>query len=59
VLAVVLSIGLNATGVLATQEYVKESTRGKSELTINADGTPKEVTSGLDRDYITQFSYGI
>ncbi|MEP5341531.1 MAG: YfhO family protein [Algibacter sp.] len=57
--AVVLSIALNATSILATQEYVKESTRGKSELTINADGSPKEVTSGLDRGYITQFSYGI
>ncbi|TYA71834.1 YfhO family protein [Seonamhaeicola marinus] len=59
ILAVALSIGLNATGFMATQEYVKESTRGKSELTINADGSPKEPTSGLDRDYITQFSYGI
>ncbi|MBC3759014.1 YfhO family protein [Hyunsoonleella sp. SJ7] len=58
VLAVVLAIGLNATNVMATQEYVKESTRGKSELTINPDGTPKEVTAGLDKDYITQFSYG-
>lgn len=58
VLAVILAIGLNATNVLATKEYVKESTRGKSELTINPDGTPKETTSGLDRDYITQFSYG-
>ena len=58
VLAVMLAIGLNATNVLATKEYVKESTRGKSELTINPDGTPKEATSGLDRDYITQFSYG-
>ncbi|WP_372756447.1 YfhO family protein [Mariniflexile sp.] len=57
-LAVVLAIGLNATNVLATQEYVKESTRGKSDLTINPDGSPKEVSSGLDRDYITQFSYG-
>ena len=57
--AVFLSIALNATGILATKEYVKESTRGKSELTINPDGTPKEATSGLDRDYITQFSYGI
>ncbi|GAA4969673.1 YfhO family protein [Algibacter aquimarinus] len=57
--AVLLAIALNATGVMATQEYVKESTRGKSELTINADGSPKEVTSGLDRAYITQFSYGI
>ncbi|NMH88184.1 YfhO family protein [Flavivirga algicola] len=57
--AVVLSVALNATNILATQEYVKESTRGKSELTINPDGSPKPVTSGLDRDYITQFSYGI
>ncbi|WP_034045416.1 YfhO family protein [Wocania ichthyoenteri] len=57
--AVFLSIALNATGILATKEYVKESTRGKSELTINPDGSPKEVTSGLDRDYITQFSYGV
>ncbi|CAH8285520.1 membrane protein YfhO [Mariniflexile fucanivorans] len=56
--AVILGIALNATNVLATQEYVKESTRGKSELTINPDGSPKEVSSGLDRDYITQFSYG-
>ncbi|WP_027136492.1 YfhO family protein [Gaetbulibacter saemankumensis] len=57
-LAVVLSVGLNATGVMATKEYVKESTRGKTELTINEDGSPKEVTAGLDKDYITQFSYG-
>lgn len=56
--AVILAIGLNATNVLATQEYVKHSTRGKSELTINPDGSPKEITSGLDKDYITQFSYG-
>ena len=59
VVAVVLSVGLNATGFLATQEYVKESTRGKSELTINPDGSPKEVSSGLDRAYITAYSYGI
>lgn len=57
--AVFLSLALNATGILATNEYVKESTRGKSELTVNPDGTLKEATSGLDRDYITQFSYGI
>ena len=57
--AVVLSIALNATNFLATNEYVKESKRSTSELTINPDGSPKEATSGLDRDYITQFSYGI
>ncbi|MCK5400997.1 MAG: hypothetical protein KAJ28_05130, partial [Flavobacteriaceae bacterium] len=59
VAAVILSIGLNATNILATQEYVKESTRGKSELTINPDGSPKEITSGLDKAYITEYSYGI
>lgn len=57
--AVILSIGLNATNILATKEYVKESTRGKSELTINVDGSPKAITSGLDKDYITEYSYGI
>ncbi|MBD0833588.1 YfhO family protein [Aestuariibaculum sediminum] len=57
--AVMLSIALNATNILATQEYVKESKRGKSELTINPDGSPKAVATGLDKDYITQFSYGI
>lgn len=58
VFAVILSIGLNATNIMATQEYVKESTRGKSELTINPDGTPKVVTTGLDKAYITEYSYG-
>ncbi|WP_139002587.1 hypothetical protein [Hyunsoonleella aestuarii] len=59
VVAVMIGIALNATGIMATQEYAKESTRGKSELTINPDGSPKEVTSGLDKEYITQYSYGI
>ena len=58
-IAAILAVGLNATNILATQEYVKESSRGPSELTINPDGTPKEVTSGLDRDYITEYSYGL
>ncbi|WP_223034290.1 YfhO family protein [Hanstruepera marina] len=59
VLAVVLALGLNATNVLATKEYASESTRSQSELTIKPDGSPKEVTSGLDRDYITEYSYGL
>ena len=44
---------------MATQEYVGESYRGKSELTINPDGSAKEVTNGLDKEYITEYSYGI
>ena len=58
-IAATLAIGLNATGIMATQEYVKESARGQSDLTINPDGSLKEVTTGLDKDYITEYSYGI
>lgn len=56
--SVVLAIALNASNIMATQEYVKVSERGPSELTINHDGSAKEETSGLDRDYITTYSYG-
>ena len=58
VVAAILAFGMNATNLLATSEYTKESTRGQSELTINADGSVKEQTTGLDKAYITQFSYG-
>lgn len=57
--AVVLGIATNATSLLATKEYADWSTRSKSELTIAPDGTPKENTAGLSKEYITQYSYGI
>lgn len=57
--AVVLSLVLNATGLLATKEYADWSTRGKSELTKKPDGSPKEETNGLPKTYITEYSYGI
>ena len=50
---------MNATNLLATSSYAKESTRSKSELTINFDGSVRDQSSGLDKAYITQFSYGI
>lgn len=56
--AVILAVGMNAANILATQEYVKESTRGKSELTINSDGSPKIVETGLSKEKITEYSYG-
>jgi len=56
---VVIAVGLNATNILATQEYAKESTRGATALTINPDGSPKENVSGLSKEYITEYSYGI
>lgn len=55
----ILAIGLNSTNVLATREYVKDTTRGESELTIKPDGSIKENTKGLSKEYITQWSYGI
>lgn len=55
--AVILGVGANSPRLLAMKEYADASTRGKSELTINPDGSPKEATKGLDKDYITQFSY--
>ena len=55
----IVALGFNSTSLLTTLEYSEFSTRGASELTINPDGTPKELTSGLDFDYITEYSYGI
>ncbi|MGG7036746.1 MAG: YfhO family protein, partial [Flavobacterium sp.] len=57
--AVILAIGANATNLLATQEYAKFSTRSKSELTFNPDGSKKETDNALSREYITEYSYGI
>ncbi len=59
VLAVALGIAVNATSILATKEYADWSTRGTSALSIEPDGSPRAKTDGLDREYITQYSYGI
>jgi len=59
VLAGILSLGLNAPNILSTYDYSKYSTRSQSELKLNPDGTEKEISTGLDYDYITQYSYGI
>ena len=55
--AVTLGVGANAPRLMALKEYADHSTRGKSELTINLDGSNKEITKGLDKTYITQYSY--
>jgi membrane protein YfhO len=59
IVAVLLAIGTNATSLLATKQYAEYSTRGKSELTINTDGSPKEASNGLSKEYITTYSYGL
>jgi len=58
VVAVTIAVGTNATSLLAMKEYSEHSTRSKSELTINSDGSIKKATTGLSKDYITEYSYG-
>lgn len=57
--ALILAVGVNATSILATKEYTDFSTRGKSELKFNPDGSKKDTTISMDRSYITEYSYGI
>ena len=59
--SLVFSLLMNSSNILTTMEYSKESTRGNSSsLTIKSDGSPKEnFSKGLDREYITQWSYGV
>ncbi|MEQ8907586.1 MAG: hypothetical protein RIC95_00205 [Vicingaceae bacterium] len=61
ILAVVLGVLPNLGNILTTYEYSKASTRSPSELTINPDGSSNENirSTGLDKDYITRWSYGI
>ena len=42
IVAMLLAVGVNSTRLMATKEYADTSTRGKSELTINPNGTKKE-----------------
>jgi hypothetical protein len=58
-IAGIFAIGANATNLLATAEYATFSTRGKSELTFNADGSKSVGNSAMSREYITEYSYGI
>ena len=51
----VIAIGINFGNLYTIQEYGKYSIRGKSDLKTN----DKNISSGLDRDYITHWSYGI
>jgi hypothetical protein len=57
VIAAVLAIGMNISNLYHTYEYSKETMRGGSEL-VKAD-SENQTADGLDRDYITQWSYGI
>ena len=57
VIAGLLGVCINLSNLYHTYEYSKESMRGKSELV--KENAANQTASGLERDYITQWSYGI
>ena len=52
-----LGVCINISNLYHTWQYGQESMRGKSELVKK--NKANQTSSGLDRDYITQWSYGI
>ena len=55
ILPFIVAIGINFASLYTTYEYGKYSIRGKSDLTAENNNT----TSGLNKDYITTWSYGV
>ncbi len=56
-IAAILAVAANAPNLYSTYEYSKETMRGgHSEIT---SGTNASASTGLDKDYITAWSYGI
>ncbi len=55
IVTAILAVLPNITNLLVTMEYSAQSMRGKSELKVDENNQ----TSGLDKDYATQWSYGI
>ena len=55
--AVAIGVCLNLSNLYHTWQYGQESMRGKSELV--KQNSANQTSSGLERDYITQWSYGI
>jgi len=54
IIAAVLASFTHSTNLWATYDYGQDTMRGKPELTKNLENK----SSGLDRDYITHWSYG-
>ena len=57
-IAGLVGVAVNSSNLYHTYEYSKETMRGKSELKFEG-AAAKQTSSGLNRDYITQWSYGI
>ena len=52
-----IGVLMNISNLYHTWQYAQESMRGKSELVKK--NAANQTNSGLDRDYITQWSYGV
>ena len=57
ILSALIGVCANISNLYHTYEYSKESMRSKSELV--KENNSNQTKSGLERDYITQWSYGI
>lgn len=58
IVAALIGVAANLSNLYHTYTYSKETMRGKSELVQTGDAA-KQTSSGLDRDYITHWSYGV
>ncbi len=54
-----IALFINYGSVSMTNDYAKQTIRGANDLTISADGTATKSAEGLDKGYITNWSYGI
>lgn len=57
-IAGILAVGVNVSNLWNTYDYAKSTIRGPSELTTDKQAGTKNQTSGLDKDYATQWSLG-
>ena len=54
-----VGVAVNASNLYHTYQYSKETMRSKSELSMEGADKANQTKDGLDRDYITQWSYGV
>ena len=59
VIAGLVGVAINLSNLYHTYTYSKETMRGPSELTHDTGAQQANASGGLNRDYITQWSYGI
>ena len=58
IVAALIGVAANLSNLYHTYTYSKETMRGKSEL-VQTGEAAKQASGGLERDYITQWSYGV